>query len=74
MSDEDISYYQRRAEAETKAAQSATGPEAARLHYQMAEAYFDRVTEIDATYFDRLVRTTSRFGKSAGAETEETGL
>lgn len=43
MSCEDVSYYERRAEAELALAQKATSSQAVQAHYQMASAYLDRI-------------------------------
>ena len=46
MFEGDRSFYQRRAEAETALAQQATFPEVAQVHYQLAEAYFDKLASL----------------------------
>lgn len=43
MPDNEKSYFERRAEAELERAQSATAPEAVRVHYQLAEAYLEKI-------------------------------
>lgn len=43
MSDEDVGYYRRRAETELEHAQQAKSPEVVAAHYQLAEAYLERV-------------------------------
>ena len=43
MFDDDVSYYQHRAEIEVERAQQATSPEVVRVHHQLAEAYLDRL-------------------------------
>lgn len=47
MSDKDISYFRRRAEAELDLAQQATKPEVVAAHHQLAEAYLDRITSAE---------------------------
>jgi hypothetical protein len=47
MTDEDSAYYARRAEAELDQAQRATMPEVVRVHYQLAEAYLERLEAND---------------------------
>ena len=43
MSEEDVSYFQQRAEAELERAQLATKPEVVHAHYEMANAYLARI-------------------------------
>ena len=43
MAQEDVSYYRRRAEVELERAQAATAPEAVAAHYQLANAYLEKV-------------------------------
>ena len=43
MPQEELDYLQRRAEAELEMAQRSESPEATAAHYQLAEAYLDRV-------------------------------
>jgi hypothetical protein len=43
MTEDDIIYLQRRAEAELELAQQATKPEVVAAHHQLAEAYLDRI-------------------------------
>jgi hypothetical protein len=43
MTEEDSAYYARRAEAELEQAQRATMPEVVQVHYQLAEAYLERL-------------------------------
>jgi hypothetical protein len=45
--EDDVSYYQRRAEAELEQAQRAVTPEVVRAHYALATAYLDRVATAD---------------------------
>ena len=47
MTDNDINYYQRRAEAELVMAQQATLPEVVSAHYQLADAYLERVASAE---------------------------
>lgn len=47
MFDDDRSYYQHRAEVEIERAQGATRPEVVRVHYQLAEAYLDRLASVE---------------------------
>lgn len=42
-SGEDLQYLQRRAEEELEAAQRSTVPEVTAAHYQLAEAYLERI-------------------------------
>ncbi len=46
--DEDLQYLQRRAEEELEAAQRSTVPEVTAAHYQLAEAYLDRIEDKQA--------------------------
>ena len=46
MFEDDQSFYQRRAEAEIALAQQATLPCVVQAHYQLAEAYFDKLASI----------------------------
>ena len=43
MFEDDKSYYQHRAEIEVERAQRAVVPEVVRVHYEMAEAYLNKV-------------------------------
>ena len=43
MSQRDIDYYQRRAEAEIELAQRSDDFRAVRAHYELASAYLDRI-------------------------------
>lgn len=43
MSQNDIEYYERRAEAEIAAAQQARHRAVVRAHYELASAYLDRI-------------------------------
>ena len=43
MADEDICYFERRAEAELELAQRALHPDAVKAHYHLAGFYLDRV-------------------------------
>jgi hypothetical protein len=43
MSDEERSYYERRAEAEIQMAQEARHQAVVRAHYELAAAYLDRI-------------------------------
>jgi hypothetical protein len=43
MRDEDLSYYQMRAEAELEQAQQSSHPEAVKAHYLLAGMYLDMV-------------------------------
>ena len=43
MSDQDLEYFQRRAEQETELAQRAADARAVRVHYELASAYLERV-------------------------------
>lgn len=43
MTEDDVSYFRRRAEDETYLAQHATCPQAVAAHYEMATLYFERV-------------------------------
>ena len=42
---DDNSYYRQRAEAELERAQQAIKPEAVRAHYELANAYLERIGE-----------------------------
>lgn len=46
MFKEDRFYYQHRAEVVTERAQKATVPKVVQAHYQLAEAYFDKIDAI----------------------------
>jgi hypothetical protein len=54
MIEDDRSYYQRRAEAEIERAQEAILPQAVRAHYQLAEAYLERVATAPAVRTEAL--------------------
>lgn len=41
--EQELDYLQRRAEAELEMAQRSQSPEATAAHYQLAEAYLDRI-------------------------------
>ena len=43
MPQEDLDYLQRRAESELEMAQQSESPEATAAHYQLAEAYLERI-------------------------------
>lgn len=43
MNEDDVTYYRQRADAELERAQQATKPEVVAVHYQLAEAYLERV-------------------------------
>ena len=43
MFEDDNTYFTRRAEVELEQAQRATKPEVVRAHYQLAEAYLERL-------------------------------
>jgi hypothetical protein len=43
MSQDDLSYYERRAEAEIAAAQQARHQAVVQAHYELASAYLDRI-------------------------------
>lgn len=43
MFEDDSTYYTRRAKAELEQAQRATRPEVVQVHYQLAEAYLERL-------------------------------
>lgn len=43
MSEEDVTYYRQRADAELERAQQATKPKVVTVHYQLAQAYLERV-------------------------------
>ena len=47
MSEYDRAYYQRRAEIETELAQRATLARVVQVHYQLAEAYLDKLASIE---------------------------
>lgn len=47
MTEEDILYFQRRAEAELELAQQATKPEVVSAHHQLAEAYLARIASAE---------------------------
>ncbi|WP_242122401.1 hypothetical protein [Sphingomonas lacusdianchii] len=47
MTDDDIFYFQRRAEAEFKLARQATKPEVVAAHRQLAEAYLGRIASAE---------------------------
>ena len=49
MFQDDRSYYQHRAEVEVERAQAATAPGAVRAHYQLAEAYLDKLAVAEGT-------------------------
>jgi hypothetical protein len=53
MKDDDRSYYQRRAEAELDRAQAATVPNAVRAHYELAEAYLNKLSKGNSPGSDR---------------------
>ena len=46
MSNDDIGYYQRRAETELGQAERATSPEVMRAHSELANAYLERIAEV----------------------------
>lgn len=43
MSQEDVNYYERRAEAEIELARQSQSKEAVQAHYQLASAYLDKI-------------------------------
>ena len=43
MFEDDRAYFQHRAEVETEQARKATVPKVVQVHYQLAEAYFDKL-------------------------------
>ncbi len=45
-SEDDVQYYQRRAEEELARAQQAVDPEIVSLHYELAELFLERVSGI----------------------------
>lgn len=47
MFEDDQSYFRHRAEIETVRAQEATKPEVVKAHYQLAEAYFDKLASAE---------------------------
>jgi len=44
MVEDDRSYYQHRAEVEVERAQAAKLPNVVKVHYQLAEAYLEKIT------------------------------
>ena len=48
MREDDVDYYRRRAEAETRLAERAARPEAVSAHYRLATLYFERLESSDA--------------------------
>lgn len=46
MVEDDVIYYQRRAEAELERAQQATRPEVVRPHFELANAYLERIAAV----------------------------
>ncbi|MFL0419511.1 hypothetical protein ACH0CP_18575 [Sphingomonas sp. 179-I 2A4 NHS] len=49
MSDDDLSYYRRRAETELEQAQQARSPQVVAAHSQLAEAYLERIASTEPT-------------------------
>ena len=47
MFDDEATYFRHRAEVETERARMATAPEVVAVHYQLAEAYFARLAQVD---------------------------
>jgi hypothetical protein len=47
MFEDDRSYYQRRAEVELARAQASTLHSVVRVHYQLAEAYLDKIASVE---------------------------
>ncbi len=45
MYENETSYYRRRAEAELEQAQRATKPEVVRVHYELSQAYLERLED-----------------------------
>lgn len=45
MGEDDLDYYQRRAEQETSLASAATEPRVVAAHYALAELYLERVAQ-----------------------------
>ncbi len=43
MNEDDVTYYRQRADAELQRAQQATKPKVVAVHYQLAQAYIERV-------------------------------
>ena len=43
MCENDTSYYRRRAETELEQAQRATKPEVVRIHFELSQAYLERL-------------------------------
>ena len=52
MSNDDVTYYHIRAEAERKQAREAKHPDAERAHSEMARAYLERVNRAGARYLN----------------------
>ncbi|WP_242187891.1 hypothetical protein [Sphingomonas sp. CARO-RG-8B-R24-01] len=48
MTEDDISYYRQRAETELERAQHANRPEVVRPHFMLAEAYLQRIAELES--------------------------
>jgi hypothetical protein len=48
MFDDDLSYYQHRAEIETERAEAATLPKVVQAHYRLAEAYLSKVAAAES--------------------------
>lgn len=49
MSEEELAYLRLRAEAELEQAQEATHPRAVAIHYQLANAYLERIESGEST-------------------------
>ena len=48
MPDDDATYYRRRAETELEKAQQATSPEIVRAHFELANAYLERIAAAES--------------------------
>lgn len=46
--DDDVTYYRRRAETELEKAQQATSPEIVRAHFELANAYLERIAAAES--------------------------
>lgn len=62
--DEELDYLQRRAEQELEMAQRSASPEATAAHYQLAEAYLERMEA-------RKAATPSGGGENESADSED---
>jgi hypothetical protein len=52
--EDDLRYYRHRAETETERAEKATVPQAVRVHYQLAEAYFSKIASGESAQIEAL--------------------